>query len=231
MTIDFLKSLSFLNIDDEKISKINEYINFSLKENEKYDLTANCDFDSFLIKNVVDSLLVAKFLDLNGKKVIDIGSGAGLPGILLAIYFDKGQFTLVEPMQKRVNFLEKVVELLNLKNVKVIRDRAEDLIRKTNEKFDISCSRAVAKINVMIELSVPFLKVGGELVCYKGINVKEEVEAAKNASSELKAKFENLYETTLDGSNDYRAFAVYIKLDQSPKKYPRAFKDIKKKPL
>lgn len=231
MTIDYLRTLSYLTFKDCQIDKIQKYIVFTLEENKKYDLTANDDFDSFLIKNVVDSLLIAQFYDFNNHSVIDIGSGAGLPGILLAIYFDKGEFTLVEPMLKRVNFLNKVVELLDLKNVKVVRARAEDYIKESKIKYDYSVSRAVAKTNIMIELSVPFLKVGGSLICYKGIGAKEELKDAKNAIKELKCEYSNIHETRLESSNDYRAFLEFKKLEKSPVKYPRLFKDIKKRPL
>lgn len=162
--IEFLKELT-----DEKIILLEKYMNFTLEENKKFNLTALDNKDDFIIKNVIDSLLAVKIIDfdLTNKRVVDIGSGAGLPGIPLAIYYPNTKFYLLEPTTKRANFLKQVATLLDLKNVEVLNERAEILARSNFEKFDYGTARAVANINILLELAMPLLKVGGVFIAYK----------------------------------------------------------------
>ena len=162
--IEFLKELT-----DEKIILLEKYMNFTLEENKKFNLTALDNKDDFIIKNIIDSLLAVKIIDfdLTNKRVVDIGSGAGLPGIPLAVYYPNTKFYLLEPTTKRANFLKQVVMLLGLKNVEVLNERAEILARSNFEKFDYGTARAVANINILLELAMPLLKVGGEFIAYK----------------------------------------------------------------
>jgi len=231
MTYSDLKSISYLSINDEQLEQIQKYTEFTLLENEKYDLTANKTLDTFLVRNVVDSLLIAKFYDFNDKKVLDIGTGAGFPGILLAIYFKKGHFVLIEPMLKRYNFLLKVKELLKLENVEILRERAEDYAKKVGPVFDVATSRAVSKLNMLLELSIPFLKVNGIMIGYKGLNLDNEINESQNALKVLDSKVTKIHETNLDFSDENRKFIEVTKLKPTNKKYPRAFKLISSKPL
>ena len=204
----------------------------TLKYNEHFNLTRNDTIDSFITKNILDSLLIVKNFDLNKKTVLDIGSGAGLPGIPLAIYYPKTKFVLLEPTFKRASFLAMVSDLLELNNVKVVAKRAEDYIKENNyETFDFVVSRAVSKLNILIELSVPYLKVGGELIAYKGLNYLEEIEESKNALKVLNSETNIVKEDILDFLNETR-YSVSVKKNKiTNHKYPRLYKDIKKRPL
>ncbi len=232
MIIEDLKKLDYLKLSDEQLDKLNKYMEITLKENEHVNLTRNDTVDSFIIKNILDSLLVVKNFDLNKKTILDIGSGAGLPGIPLAIYYPKAKFVLLEPTFKRASFLAMVSDLLELNNVKVVAKRAEDYVKENNyETFDFVVSRAVSKLNILIELSVPFLKVGGELIAYKGLNYLEEIEESKNALKILNSTINVVKEDILDFLNETR-YSVSVKKNKiTNHKYPRLYKDIKKRPL
>ena len=232
MIIEDLKKLDYLKLSDEQLDKLNRYMEITLKENEHVNLTRNDTVDSFITKNILDSLLVVKNFDLNKKTILDIGSGAGLPGIPLAIYYPKAKFVLLEPTFKRASFLAMVSDLLELNNVKVVAKRAEDYVKENNyETFDFVVSRAVSKLNILIELSVPFLKVGGELIAYKGLNYLEEIEGSKNALKILNSTINVVKEDILDFLNETR-YSVSVKKNKiTNHKYPRLYKDIKKRPL
>ena len=232
MIIEDLKKLDYLKLSDEQLDKLNRYMEITLKENEHVNLTRNDTVDSFITKNILDSLLVVKNFDLNKKTILDIGSGAGLPGIPLAIYYPKAKFVLLEPTFKRASFLAMVSDLLELNNVKVVAKRAEDYVKENNyETFDFVVSRAVSKLNILIELSVPFLKVGGELIAYKGLNYLEEFEESKNALKILNSTINVVKEDILDFLNETR-YSVSVKKNKiTNHKYPRLYKDIKKRPL
>ncbi len=232
MIIEDLKKLDYLKLSDEQLDKLNRYMEITLKENEHVNLTRNDTVDSFITKNILDSLLVVKNFDLNKKTILDIGSGAGLPGIPLAIYYPKAKFVLLEPTFKRASFLAMVSDLLELNNVKVVAKRAEDYVKENNyETFDFVVSRAVSKLNILIELSVPFLKVGGELIAYKGLNYLEEIEESKNALKILNSTINVVKEDILDFLNETR-YSVSVKKNKiTNHKYPRLYKDIKKRPL
>lgn len=232
MIIEDLKKLDYLKLSDEQLDKLNRYMEITLKENEHVNLTRNDTVDSFITKNILDSLLVVKNFDLNKKTILDIGSGAGLPGIPLAIYYPKAKFVLLEPTFKRASFLAMVSDLLELNNVKVVAKRAEDYVKENNyETFDFVVSRAVSKLNILIELSVPFLKVGGELIAYKGLNYLEEIEESKNALKVLNSTINVVKEDILDFLNETR-YSVSVKKNKiTNHKYPRLYKDIKKRPL
>lgn len=232
MNIKDLKELDYLKLSDEQLDKLNKYMEITLKENEHVNLTRNDTIDSFITKNILDSLLIVKNFDLNKKTVLDIGSGAGLPGIPLAIYYPKTKFVLLEPTFKRASFLAMVSDLLELNNVKVVAKRAEDYIKENNyETFDFVVSRAVSKLNILIELSVPYLKVGGELIAYKGLNYLEEIEESKNALKVLNSEINIVKEDILDFLNETR-YSVSVKKNKiTNHKYPRLYKDIKKRPL
>ena len=232
MNIKDLKELDYLKLSDEQLDKLNKYMEITLKENEHVNLTRNDTIDSFITKNILDSLLIVKNFDLNKKTVLDIGSGAGLPGIPLAIYYPKTKFVLLEPTFKRASFLAMVSDLLELNNVKVVAKRAEDYIKENNyETFDFVVSRAVSKLNILIELSVPYLKVGGELIAYKGLNYLEEIEESRNALKVLNSETNIVKEDILDFLNETR-YSVSVKKNKiTNHKYPRLYKDIKKRPL
>ena len=175
--IELLESYPFIKIDENQKNQLVSYMELTLKANESFNLTANDTKESFMIKNIIDSLLIVKNLDLDGKNILDLGSGAGLPGIPLAIYYKNTNFTLLEPLTKRANFLKEIAQKLGLKNVNVVNDRAEIFIKNERESFDFVTSRAVSRLNILLELSIPFLKVGGKLIAYKGISNLGRIQA------------------------------------------------------
>ena len=229
--IELLESYPFIKIDENQKNQLVSYMELTLKANESFNLTANDTKESFMIKNIIDSLLIVKNLDLDGKNILDLGSGAGLPGIPLAIYYKNTNFTLLEPLTKRANFLKETAQKLGLKNVKVVNDRAEIFIKNARESFDFVTSRAVSRLNILLELSIPFLKVGGKLIAYKGINYQEEINESKNALDLLSSKIIAIEEENLVQINEKR-YNIFIQKNQkTSQKYPREYRLIKKKAL
>ena len=229
--IELLESYPFIKIDENQKNQLVSYMELTLKANESFNLTANDTKESFMIKNIIDSLLIVKNLDLDGKNILDLGSGAGLPGIPLAIYYKNTNFTLLEPLTKRANFLKEIAQKLGLKNVKVVNERAEIFIKNARESYDFVTSRAVSRLNILLELSIPFLKVGGELIAYKGINYQEEINESKNALDLLSSKIIAIEEENLVQINEKR-YNIFIQKNQkTSQKYPREYRLIKKKAL
>ena len=229
--IELLESYPFIKIDENQKNQLVSYMELTLKANESFNLTANDTKESFMIKNIIDSLLIVKNLDLDGKNILDLGSGAGLPGIPLAIYYKNTTFTLLEPLTKRANFLKEIAQKLGLKNVKVVNDRAEIFIKNARESYDFVTSRAVSRLNILLELSIPFLKVGGKLIAYKGINYQEEINESKNALDLLSSKIIAIEEENLVQINEKR-YNIFIQKNQKTnQKYPKEYRLIKKKAL
>lgn len=229
--IELLESYPFIKIDENQKNQLVSYMELTLKANESFNLTANDTKESFMIKNIIDSLLIVKNLDLDGKNILDLGSGAGLPGIPLAIYYKNTNFTLLEPLTKRANFLKEIAQKLGLKNVNVVNDRAEIFIKNARESYDFVTSRAVSRLNILLELSIPFLKVGGKLIAYKGINYQEEINESKNALDLLSSKIIAIEEENLVQINEKR-YNIFIQKNQkTSQKYPREYRLIKKKAL
>lgn len=228
LTIDFLKDLN-----EHKLSQLEDYMFFTLQENEKFNLTAHKEIDSFIIKNILDSLLLVKFInfDISNKTIIDIGSGAGLPGIPLAIYYTNTKFYLLEPIKKRANFLKQVKQKLNLENVTVINGRAEEIFKENDLRFDFATARAVANLNILLELTIPLLKVGGIFMCYKGSNYENELTSSFSALNKLFSSTLLVDNCVLPFSKELRSFIFFKKDKETPNTYPRSYSLIKKKPL
>ena len=228
LTIDFLKDLN-----EHKLSQLEDYMFFTLQENEKFNLTAHKEIDSFIIKNILDSLLLVKFInfDISNKTIIDIGSGAGLPGIPLAIYYTNTKFYLLEPIKKRANFLKQVKQKLNLENVTVINGRAEEIFKENDLRFDFATARAVANLSILLELTIPLLKVGGIFMCYKGSNYENELTSSFSALNKLFSSTLLVDNCVLPFSKELRSFIFFKKDKETPNTYPRSYSLIKKKPL
>lgn len=234
MDINSLKNISFLKeLDDAKLDKLQKYMSLTLEENKKINLTALDDEESFIVKNILDSLMLVESLkdDISEKSLIDIGSGAGLPGIPLAIYYPDTYFFLLEPTTKRANFLRKIVDELSLKNVTVINERAEIFARRSPKKFDYGTARAVANINILLELAIPLLKVGGTFIAYKGKNYENEASSIFSVFDKLKISEKLVVKTELPIANEERILIFFQKNDKTPNIYPRNYSLIKKKPL
>ena len=217
------------NLSNEQIRQFDLYRKLLLEWNEKFNLTAITDEEEIEEKHFIDSLLPTKFVILNKGKLLDIGSGAGFPGIPLAIYQPNLKVTLLESNGKKVSFLNEVVKQLDLKNVTVSNGRAEDL--KVRSSFDYVTARAVKSLNILVELSIPFVKVHGTLLAYKGDRADEEINEAKSALRKLNAKLIEKHLYRLPKSQDNRNLLVILKEKEVQKKYPRNYSEIIKNPL
>lgn len=228
MTVDksfFYEKYDFSN---EQKEQYNQYYKLIHEYNKVMNLTGIDDEFGVYLKHFYDSLLISDEIKDEGLKIADIGAGAGFPGIVLAIYFPKNKFELIEPINKRCKFLLEVVEKLNLKNVKVLNKRAEDIKK---EQYDIITSRAVARLNILLELSIPLLKEGGKFIPLKGSKGKEEIKEAQNALKVLGSKIIKIKEEELPFEKSLRVNLVIEKKLKTAEKYPRNFGQIKKRPL
>lgn len=186
-----------LTIDDEQFGKLYHFYKSVVEENTKINLTAITDYDEFILKHYVDSLSiyllkddfpeVVSLLKRPDSKILDLGTGGGFPGIPLSIVFPQAKYTLLDSLQKRIRFLQSVTAELSLPNVAPIHARAEDFAHQSTyrEQFDLCVSRAVANLSTLVEYVLPFVKVGGYFVSYKGTNAEEEIREAEFATEEL----------------------------------------------
>ena len=232
MIIDDLKMLDVFNLEVEKKQKLLDYFHLVESENKKFNLTAIKEETDFLVRHFYDSLTITKELTFKeNEKVMDLGTGAGFPGIPLAIYFPNTKFYLVETTTKKCNFLKMVCDQLNLNNVTILNYRCEELPSMYRNFFDYVVTRAVSELRIITELSIPFLKVGGELIAYKGINYETEIENAKNTFKILNASLKNVRPYELSLINQTRYFIMLEKNKNVDLKYPRNYSLIVKKPL
>lgn len=240
-----------INIDASHSKKFYDFMNLLIEKNKVMNLTSIVEPDEIIEKHFLDSciILAKKNLDIqnnaldivtrnNELKIMDVGTGAGFPGLPLAIMCEKCKFVLSDTLGKRIKFLEEVIKELKLNNVEFIKGRAEDLGRDKNyrEKFDLVVSRAVARMNILAEYTLPFLKKGGKLICYKQVSVQDidEVKEAKNAIKILAGKngtemFYVEHKYKLAGIE--RRIIEVVKNDITPNKYPRKAGTPEKNPI
>lgn len=220
-----------INLKEEQIQKFYSYMNLLLEWNEKMNLTAITDPNEIILKHFVDSLTIEKYVE-EGKKVIDVGTGAGFPGIPLNIVNDEANITLLDSLNKRINFLQEVIKELNLQNINAIHARAEEFAKNKGqrESYDIATSRAVAPLNVLLEYLLPLVKVNGSCICMKGSNI-EEIDNARNALKELGGEIEKIEKITLPESEITRNIIIVKKVKNTPIKYPRKAGTPSKEPL
>ena len=206
-----------------RMIEINKYLN----------LTGITDMKEVVVKHMIDSLSCYDPTIINsGSSIIDVGTGAGFPGIPLAIYDRTLLVTLFDSLKKRLTFLESVIDELQLTNCKTLHGRAEDLSHQDyRESFDIATSRAVARLPILLEWTVPYVKQGGYVIALKGAIYEEEVGESDKALSTLKASIEDVRTVTLPTLDDKRAIVYIKKTGKTPKQYPRKPKEIKDKPL
>ena len=212
-------------------TKLQEYKRMVIETNEVLNLTAITDSFEFDVKHLYDSLLISDYFDYKFKNIMDLGSGAGFPGIPLAILLKDTNFYLVEPTKKRCDFLTRVKDALNLTNVTIINKRSEDLGINFRGYFDFIVTRAVSRLNILLEISLPFLKTNGYLICYKGIKYQEEINDSIIALKILNSTIEEVKKETLPFLNEERFNIIIKKNKEIDKKYPRLYSIIKKRPL
>lgn len=227
----FISEVKRLNIDltEEMLQQLEKYYELLVEWNEKINLTAITDKNDVYLKHFYDSLTLCKIIDLNDvDSLCDIGTGAGFPGIVLKICFPHLKLTLVDALNKRINFLKLVCDDLGLSDVECIHARAEEYALKNRDLFDVVTARAVAPLNILLEYSIPLVKKNKYFIALKG---NEEVSESKNALKVLNCKVvdENKFLLPLENSN--RTIIKIQKLGNISGKYPRRFAEIKKKPL
>ncbi len=227
----YLKKIN-IEINDRQISNFYNYMNLLLEWNEKINLTAITEQNEIILKHFVDSLTIMDYIDEH-EKVVDIGTGAGFPGIPLAIMKSFNDFTLVDSLNKRINFLDEVKAKLDLENVNTLHIRAEEFGRNKihREKYDVAVSRAVANLSVLVEYLIPTVKLGGRIICMKGSQIEEELKEASNAINELGGAIKFRKEFELPETDMKRNIIVIQKIKDTPKKYPRKAGVPTKKPI
>lgn len=227
MELEFFKQI------DESLSEIQrkqyyKYYELIAEYNKVMNLTGIDDYEGVYLKHFYDSLTIKDtIIELNPMTVADVGSGAGFPGIVLAIYFPNIHFSLIEPLTKRVKFLQVVVEELKLTNVTLINERVEDI----DLKFDVVTSRAVARMNILLELCAPICNLGGCVLTLKGPKATEEIKEATKAIDKLGLEVSEINKQVLPIELSERYNVYFKKIKETPNKYPRNFGQIKKKPL
>ena len=199
-----------------------------VKQNEVMNLTAITESAAVAKLHLLDSLTVLKAADLAGKTLIDVGCGAGFPGVPLAIACPEAKVTLLDSLGKRVKWLEEVLPQLGV-NATCITARAEEAVVKCRESYDFATSRAVARLNILLELTAPYVKVGGAVLAMKGAAAREELEEAKSAIAKLGLKVEQVLPFPIDGAE--HSVIVLRKVKPTPPQYPRRYAKIKAQPL
>lgn len=220
-----------IEITDKQLDNFMKYNELLLNWNTKINLTAITEPEEVIKKHFCDSLSCLSFIK-NGATVCDVGTGAGFPGLPIAIMRDDAEVLLVDSLNKRIKFLNTVIEELNLKNVKTVHLRAEEGGRgKLRDSFDIVTARAVASLNVLSEYCMPYVKPGGLFLSFKSENYSEELSAAENALKKLSGKANEVYIYEIPDSDIKHSIIPIVKTSATPKAYPRISAKISKSPL
>lgn len=223
-----------MNVESTKNQKekLYEFMKYLIEINEKVNLTAITEEKEIVLKHFVDSIIIQKYIK-KSDNVIDIGTGAGFPGIPLKIIKEENKFLLIDSLNKRINFIKQVIEKLELNKIEAVHGRAEELAQqdKYRKQYDIAVSRAVSKLNILMEYMLPFVKKGGKCICLKGPNIKDELEEAKKAIETLGGKIDKLDEFALPNSDIKRSIVIISKIKETPSKYPRKSGMPNSKPL
>ena len=227
---EFVLELKKINIEITKnqLAQLDKYYNLLVEWNQKLNLTSITKKEDVYLKHFYDSLTIVKATDLNKvNSLCDVGTGAGFPGIVLKIIFPNLNVILIDSLNKRINFLNEIINKLELDNIKAIHTRMEDYSKENIEKFDIITSRAVAKIQVLSEISFQALKIGGQLVLLKG-QCEEEIAASREILKKINGKVKNIIKFQLPIENSNRTIVIIEKVAKTPNKYPRLMSKIKK---
>lgn len=222
-----------MELSDLQVEQFIKYYDLLVSWNKVMNLTTIIEFKDVVIKHFIDSAYVAKYYDFNNLKVIDVGTGAGFPGIPLKILFPDMKILLLDSLNKRINFLNEVIDKLNLKDIKAVHSRAEDLGHNLEyrEKFDIAISRAVANLSTLSEYCIPFIKENGRFLSYKSMNIGDEVNISKKALKILTSDIEEIHEYKLANTDIDRSVICIKKHDKLSLKYPRGSGKPSKDPL
>ena len=229
--VELAEKLS-IKLSDSQIEKFYEYMLLLLEWNEKINLTAITEQNDIILKHYIDSMTVLKYIE-NEKNIIDVGTGAGFPGIPIAILREESNITLLDSLNKRILFLQEVAEKLNLKNINAVHARAEEFgqNKQNREIHDIAISRAVANLSTLVEYLLPFVKIGGKCICMKSANIEEELRESQFAIKELGGEIKKIDKLILPESDIARTIIIIEKIKNTPKKYPRKAGTPSKKPI
>ena len=223
-----------VTLTDKQIEQFEKYYELLVEWNKVMNLTGITEFDEVMQKHFVDSVAAAKYAEMEKvNRLIDVGIGAGFPGIPLKIVYPHIQVTLLDSLNKRIKFLEEVVDNLGLTGIETVHGRAEDAAKKAEyrEQFDLSVSRAVANLASLTEYCLPFVKVGGKFVSYKSVSVDEEITQSKKAVYVLGGEIGKVEKFNLPESDMERSLVIIEKKRSTPKKYPRKAGMPTKEPL
>lgn len=229
-----LKELKELNIvlSEIQLNQFYKYMNILIEWNKVMNLTSIVEPNEIIIKHFVDSLTILKYIKKKDK-IIDVGTGAGFPGIPIKIAFPETNVTLLDSLNKRIKFLDEVIKELKLKNIQTVHGRVEDYGKdeKNREKYDISLARAVAPLNILLEYLIPLAKVNGACLCMKGANVEEEIKSSINAINILDGRLVDTEEFCIPNTDMKRKIIYIKKIKETKKKYPRKAGIPSKEPL
>ena len=219
-----------ISLSKTQETQFDNYFSMLVETNKVLNLTAITEENEVLIKHFLDSAIPEKFIPQNSK-VIDIGSGAGFPALPLKIVRSDLEITMVDSLNKRVNFLNEVIKSLNLSKTYAFHSRAEDFAKENREKFDVAVARAVASLDTLVEYLLPFVKIGGIAVIYKSTKLEEELENAKKAILVLGGKVEKVENFEIFEENLQRNILIIRKITKTPQKYPRGKNQPKSNPI
>ena len=221
LMIDYGKEINIV-FTEEQLQKFYKYMNLLIEWNEKINLTAIVEPKEIILKHFIDSLTIIKYIELN-KSVIDIGTGAGFPGIPIKIMREDLDITLLDSLNKRIQFLNEVIQKLELKNITAVHARIEEYAKNKQyrETFDIATSRAVANMTTLSEYMLPMVALEGKAICMKGSEISDEISKSKNSIKVLGGEIAKIEEFTLPKSDNKRNLILIKKERQTPGKYPR----------
>lgn len=218
-----------LDLSEDVCKKLCAFGAAVVKQNEVMNLTAITEPDQVAKLHLLDSLTVLRCAELRGKRLIDVGCGAGFPGVPTAIACPEVEVTLLDSLAKRVHWLETVLPELGITNARCITARAEEAVATRREQYDYATSRAVARLNILLELTAPYVKVGGAVLAMKGAAAREELAEAGNAIKRLGLKLESVRDFPIDGTS--HSVIILRKVSPTPAQYPRRYAKIKQSPL
>lgn len=217
-----------LTLPEDRIDTLCRFGSAVVKQNEVMNLTAITEPGQVARLHLLDSLTVLTAVELAGKRIIDVGCGAGFPGVPLAIACPEAKVTLLDSLGKRVHWLEEILPTLGV-SAECVTARAEEAVTQRRESYDFATSRAVARLNILLELTAPYVKVGGMVIAMKGMAAREELDECGNAIKKLGLKLEAVKEFPIEGTN--HSLILLRKVAHTPPQYPRRFAKIKQAPL
>ena len=223
--------LTQLGLDTGSIPALTEFSRRLLEKNRVMNLTAITEPADVARLHLLDCACLLTAADFRGKQVVDVGTGAGFPGMPLRLLEPDFDLTLLDSLGKRVDFLQETAQAMDLKRIQCVHARAEEFARQHREKFDIATSRAVAQLNILCELALPLVKVGGQFLAMKSVDSDQEVQSAKSAIAQLGGKIGKIWDYTIPGTDIRHRVVIIQKQHPTPAAYPRPFARIKKAPL